>query len=88
MRISRRDKAEMMAIVDKLESALKGHGQIPAIMVLSRLMPSLFCELPDYKTITETIDGWRMLNEDMERWIRIHFGEIHYSCRRKNREGK
>lgn len=76
--ISKKDSDEMLVIVDKLDAVLKEHRQLPAVMVLSRLLPSVWCSMHQFETADDALLSWRALAADMEQWIEQHFGRIHY----------
>jgi hypothetical protein len=78
MQLTKRDLDEMNVIVNKLERTLKKHHSLPTILVLSRLLPSMFCQLREHETTTDAVDAWRVLAMEMEDLIRKHFGELRY----------
>lgn len=79
IKLSKKDTDEMLVIVDKLDAALCEHNQLPTVVVLSRLLPSVWCAMHRFETATDALDMWRALNAEMEEWIKQHFGRIHYA---------
>ena len=77
-KVNKREADEMIEIVDALDEVLRHHRRVPAILVLSRLLPSLWCTCKTFNTVTEALDTWRALNDEMERCIRDDFGKLHY----------
>jgi hypothetical protein len=78
MQLTKQDLDEMNVIVNKLERTLKKHSPIPTILVLSRLLPSMFCQMREFDTALDAVDAWRVLGLEMEDLIRRHFGELRY----------
>jgi phage pi2 protein 07 len=77
-KLKKRDTDEMFAIVDELERVLHQHRRLPSIMVLSRLLPSVWCSITGFQTATEALDNWRILNSEMENFIKENFGKLRY----------
>ena len=77
-RVNKREADEMIKIVDELDEVLRDHRRVPAILVLSKLLPSLWCACRCFHTSTEALDSWRGLNDEMERWIKDNFGKLRY----------
>jgi len=78
MQLTKQDLTEMTVIVNKLERTLKKHRPLPTVLVLSRLLPSMWCQLRDFEVTTDAVDTWRILAGEMEDIIRKHFGELRY----------
>lgn len=77
-KLDKKDASEMFKIVDELDKLLRNHRRLPTIMVLSRLLPSLWCSCTRFETTTDALDKWRILNGEMENWIKENFGKLHY----------
>lgn len=77
-KLSKKDCDEMIIITDKLDRVLRKHRRLPAAMILSRLLPSLWCMMSRFENATEALDKWRILNVEMEDWIKQHFVKLHY----------
>jgi hypothetical protein len=80
---TKQESAEITQLLNELTDLLKGHPNKMVLFTLSRLLPLYWCGIVSLTTVTEALDAWRELNEQMEDTIRKNFGYIRYHDKAK-----